>query len=115
MNDKAAALILPCQTPRLGGLALDDYWVILRPHFMRHLLALMEVEADDTDHGPRLRGDKGSLGRLVAVTFSDMPLRKADETPAVEKKPAPKQEKAAPQTYTLDQQQVMAALGIKPE
>ena len=96
-------------------MAVNHDWVVVAAHLVGHLIPLMEVEADDIDHGPRLRGDKGSLGRLVAVTFSDMPLRKADETPAAEKKPAPKQEKAAPQTYTLDQQQVMAALGIKPE
>ena len=51
----------------------------------------------------------------MSVTFTDMPFRKRAETPDAEKKAAPKAAKPAPQTYTLDQQMVMAALGIKPE
>jgi len=45
------------------------------------------------------------------VTFIDMPTRKPAEPKATKAKAEPKPTR----TYTLDQQKVMAALGIKPE
>ena len=84
--------------------------------FERHineqeLPCFVGVHSDEVDHGPRLRACKPSLGKLEVVTFSDMPTRKPAEPKATKAKAEPKPTK----TYTLDQQKVMAALGIKPE
>ena len=53
---------MPFHSTDVRRVAINDSGEIVVPHLVRNLIAEMKVKASDTNHGPRLRGDKASLG-----------------------------------------------------